>query len=351
MRLRWVLFFSACLRMVSADCGSDCAYCSVHLQQTHANSVECILQCEGHLSNGGSWGICQNFLQTTEGTSDAEQAFTETYSLPQQHHQEKKYGGFMKRYGGFMKRYGGFMKRYGGFMKKAAEVYEPQLDDIDQSREILSKNDMEMLANMVEDDTEREELAMKGSQIAKTEVDELEGVVKRYGGFMRRGYESGAGVKPLQKRYGGFMRRVGRPDWGEEPKPNRGVFKRSPEEEEEVKREVGDITILVNNAGIVTGTKFLQCPDTHIEKTMEVNTMAHFWTCKAFLPAMIAANHGHVVSIASSAGLIGVSGLAAVGFAESMALELLAIGCNGVKTTIVCPFFINTGMFEGAVTK
>lgn len=31
---------------------------------------------------------------------------------------------------------------------------------------------------------------------------------------------------------------------------------------------------------------------------------------KAFLPAMIAANHGHLVSIASSAGLIGVNGLA-----------------------------------------
>lgn len=126
-----------------------------------------------------------------------------------------------------------------------------------------------------------------------------------------------------------------------------------------VKREVGDITILVNNAGIVTGKKFLQSPDSHIEKTMGVNSMAHFWTCKAFLPAMIAANHGHVVSIASSAGLIGVSGLAdycaskfaAVGFAESMALEMLAIGCDGVKTTIVCPFFINTGMFDGANTK
>ncbi|XP_062850093.1 epidermal retinol dehydrogenase 2 isoform X2 [Trichomycterus rosablanca] len=126
-----------------------------------------------------------------------------------------------------------------------------------------------------------------------------------------------------------------------------------------VKREVGDVTILINNAGVVTGKKFLQCPDNLIEKTMEVNSLAHFWTYKAFLPAMIAANHGHVVSIASSAGLIGVSGLAdycaskfaAVGFAESMALELHALGCNGVKTTIVCPFFINTGMFEGANTK
>ncbi|XP_036452268.1 epidermal retinol dehydrogenase 2 [Colossoma macropomum] len=128
---------------------------------------------------------------------------------------------------------------------------------------------------------------------------------------------------------------------------------------DQVKREVGDVTILVNNAGIVTGKKFLQSPDALLQKTMEVNSMAHFWMYKAFLPAMIAGNHGHLVSIASSAGLVGVSGLAdycaskfaAVGFAESVGLELLAAGCDGVKTTIVCPFFINTGMFDGANTK
>nr|XP_046263600.1 epidermal retinol dehydrogenase 2-like isoform X2 [Scatophagus argus] len=128
---------------------------------------------------------------------------------------------------------------------------------------------------------------------------------------------------------------------------------------DQVKREVGDVSILVNNAGIVTGKKFMDAPDSLIEKTVEVNTMAHFWTYKAFLPAMIANNHGHLVSIASTAGLIGVNGLAdycaskfaAVGFAESVGLELLATGKDGVKTTIVCPYFINTGMFDGCQTK
>ncbi|XP_053739122.1 epidermal retinol dehydrogenase 2-like [Synchiropus splendidus] len=128
---------------------------------------------------------------------------------------------------------------------------------------------------------------------------------------------------------------------------------------DQVKREVGDVSILVNNAGIVTGKKFMDAPDSLIEKTMEVNSMAHFWTYKAFLPAMIANNHGHLVSIASSAGLIGVNGLAdycaskfaAVGFAESVSLELLATGKDGIKTTIVCPYFINTGMFDGCQTK
>ncbi|XP_041697302.1 epidermal retinol dehydrogenase 2-like, partial [Coregonus clupeaformis] len=45
------------------------------------------------------------------------------------------------------------------------------------------------------------------------------------------------------------------------------------------------------------------------------------------------------------------SKFAAIGFAESVALELLATGKDGVKTTIVCPHFINTGMFDGCNTK
>ncbi|XP_036292858.1 epidermal retinol dehydrogenase 2 isoform X2 [Pipistrellus kuhlii] len=81
-------------------------------------------------------------------------------------------------------------------------------------------------------------------------------------------------------------------------------------------------------------------------------------THKAFLPAMIANAHGHLVCIASSAGLVGVNGLAdycaskfaAVGFAESVLMELFAQKIKGIKTTIVCPFFIKTGMFEGCTT-
>ncbi|NWR89004.1 RDHE2 dehydrogenase, partial [Furnarius figulus] len=128
---------------------------------------------------------------------------------------------------------------------------------------------------------------------------------------------------------------------------------------DQVKKEVGDVSILVNNAGIVTGKNFINSPDSLVEKTMEVNTMAHLWTYKAFLPAMIASNHGHLVSIASSAGLCGgtrlsdycASKFAAIGFAESIDIEMRTLGKTGVKTTIVCPYTINTGMFDGVKNK
>lgn len=46
---------------------------------------------------------------------------------------------------------------------------------------------------------------------------------------------------------------------------------------ERVKREVGNVSILVNNAGIVQGKRFLELSDEMVVKTFDVNTLAHFW--------------------------------------------------------------------------
>ena len=44
-----------------------------------------------------------------------------------------------------------------------------------------------------------------------------------------------------------------------------------------VRQEVGPVTILINNAGIVSGKRFLETPDEKIIKTFEVNAISHFW--------------------------------------------------------------------------
>ncbi|XP_015270752.1 PREDICTED: epidermal retinol dehydrogenase 2-like [Gekko japonicus] len=125
-----------------------------------------------------------------------------------------------------------------------------------------------------------------------------------------------------------------------------------------VKKEVGDVNILVNNAGVLIGKNFLDIPDSKMDETLDVNFKAHFWTCKAFLPSMIACNHGHLVSIASQAGLIGSNKLsdysaskaAAIGFLETVAFELQAAGKKGIKTTIVCPYYVHTDLTIGVKT-
>jgi len=44
-----------------------------------------------------------------------------------------------------------------------------------------------------------------------------------------------------------------------------------------VKEEVGEVSLLVNNAGIVTGKKLLETRDEEILATFDVNSLAHFW--------------------------------------------------------------------------
>lgn len=45
----------------------------------------------------------------------------------------------------------------------------------------------------------------------------------------------------------------------------------------QVKKEVGDVTILVNNAGVVYPADLLSTKDEEITKTFEVNILGHFW--------------------------------------------------------------------------
>ncbi|XP_036619018.1 estradiol 17-beta-dehydrogenase 11 [Trichosurus vulpecula] len=126
-----------------------------------------------------------------------------------------------------------------------------------------------------------------------------------------------------------------------------------------VKAEVGDVSILVNNAGVVYTADLFATQDPQIEKTFEVNVLAHFWTTKAFLPAMLKNNHGHIVTVASAAGHTVVpfllaycsSKFAAVGFHRGLTAEMRALGKYGIKTSCLCPNFINTGFIKNPSTR
>lgn len=127
---------------------------------------------------------------------------------------------------------------------------------------------------------------------------------------------------------------------------------------ERVRREVGDVEVLVHNAGVVNGARLPELPDPAIRRTFEVNALALFWVTKAFLPAMVASGRGHVVTVASAGGLVGVdretdysaSKHAAVGFTEALHSELRRTA-PGVVTTVVCPFYVDTGMFRGVRSR
>ncbi len=122
--------------------------------------------------------------------------------------------------------------------------------------------------------------------------------------------------------------------------------------------EHGPIDILINNAGVVSGRPLLEISDAEIERTFGVNALAPIWTTRAFLPTMIERDRGHIVTIASAAGLIGAPKMtdyaaskhAAIGFDDALRSELRHLGHRGIRTTVVCAYFISTGMFDGAGT-
>lgn len=120
----------------------------------------------------------------------------------------------------------------------------------------------------------------------------------------------------------------------------------------------GRVDILMNNAGIVSGKPFLECSDSQVDLTMAVNAMAPIWLTKRLLPAMLERGEGSIITISSAAGLQGAANLvdysaskhAAVGFMEALRRELKR-GGSRVRTTLVCPYYIDTGMFEGVKTR
>jgi len=126
-----------------------------------------------------------------------------------------------------------------------------------------------------------------------------------------------------------------------------------------VKQDVGSIDILFNNAGVVRGKYFWDhdnVRDTWF--TMSINALAPMYIAREFIQAMLANTGGEsrIINVASAAGTVSnprmsvycASKWSAIGWSDSLRLELEQAGHAHVKVTTVCPSYISTGMFEGA---
>lgn len=116
------------------------------------------------------------------------------------------------------------------------------------------------------------------------------------------------------------------------------------------------VDILVQNAGIVTGKAICNASALESRRTLAVNLLSHFYGLKEFLPAMMKCNRGFIITVASMMGHIGGAQLGPycaskwglLGLDESLRMELRRSGKSGVRTLLVCPYVVSTGMFGGA---
>jgi short-subunit dehydrogenase len=125
-----------------------------------------------------------------------------------------------------------------------------------------------------------------------------------------------------------------------------------------VKKEIGSVDILINNAGIVVGKYFSKHSTADILKTMEVNANAPMLVTREFLGDMLIQNSGHICNIASSGGIISnpkmsvyaASKWSVIGWSDSLRLEMKQLE-NKIGVTTILPYYINTGMFDGVESK
>lgn len=113
----------------------------------------------------------------------------------------------------------------------------------------------------------------------------------------------------------------------------------------------GDITILVNNAGITKDGLFLRMKEEDWDQVMDTNLKAVFLLSKAVIRGMTKARFGRIVNISSVVGFMGNPGqvnyssskAAVVAFSKSLAKEL---GSRNITVNCVAPGFIQTDMTD-----
>ncbi|MDT5162032.1 MAG: hypothetical protein QOD59_912 [Mycobacterium sp.] len=118
----------------------------------------------------------------------------------------------------------------------------------------------------------------------------------------------------------------------------------------------GRIDVLINNAGVMPIGPFLEQSEQKIRSTIEVNFYGVLTGCQLVLPEMVARRSGHIVNIASLAGMVALPGqvvysgtkFAVVGLSSGLADEFAA---HGVEVSCVMPTFTNTDLIAGTHTS
>jgi len=123
-----------------------------------------------------------------------------------------------------------------------------------------------------------------------------------------------------------------------------------------ITEQMGTPTILVNNAGITRIGPSTELSRADWDLVMDVNLTGTFRCTQVFVPGMLAAGAGAVVSIASINGLLGMPGRAAYNATKAGVMALTKVfaaewAAQGVRVNAVAPGYVWTAMVEKAVAS
>ena len=121
-------------------------------------------------------------------------------------------------------------------------------------------------------------------------------------------------------------------------------------------RELGPVDVLINNAGIMPVTPFDEESEESMRRQVDINLHGVLIGTQLAVRRMKPRRTGHIVNVASSAGKVGVPGIATyvatkhavVGLSEAVRHELRD---SGVEVSVVMPVLVNTALTEGLSEK
>jgi NAD(P)-dependent dehydrogenase (short-subunit alcohol dehydrogenase family) len=121
---------------------------------------------------------------------------------------------------------------------------------------------------------------------------------------------------------------------------------------DQTEERLGDLDVLVNNAGIMPLTRLLDEPDELTARVLDVNVRAMIHGTREAARRMVPRGRGHIVNVASTAGKAGIPGAATycaskaatVVFSEAVHLELQD---TGVHVSCVMPGIVRTELTDG----
>ncbi len=125
---------------------------------------------------------------------------------------------------------------------------------------------------------------------------------------------------------------------------------------DETERQLGPLDVIVNNAGIMSTTPFVEEPEESFRRQIEINVIGVMHGTQLAMARMVPRNSGHIVNIASQAGKTGVPGIATyaatkhavVGLTESIRAELRG---RAVEVSCVMPTIVKTELTAGVGQK
>src|SRR5690554_3732058 len=117
----------------------------------------------------------------------------------------------------------------------------------------------------------------------------------------------------------------------------------------DVKKQFGDIHILVNNAGITRDNLILRMSEDDFNDVIDINLKGAFNCLRHISPIMLKQRYGRIINISSIVGIHGNAGqvnysaskAGLIGMTKSLAKEL---GSRGITVNAVAPGYINTDM-------